>query len=65
MEYEGLHLVHFVCGQYGHKSFEYPTKIPVYESNAQMNFTTGSHSAAIEEKSSGETYGPWTLVQTS
>ncbi|XP_061350093.1 uncharacterized protein LOC133295303 [Gastrolobium bilobum] len=65
--YEGLHLVCFACGRYGHRRDSCPTLAPASTStinqstqiHTTMANTTVQHKVAME----GEAFGSWMLVQ--
>ncbi|KAJ1391162.1 Zinc finger, CCHC-type [Sesbania bispinosa] len=65
IEYEGLHLVCFKCGRYGHKKEACPLLFKASEEKdkeaPQMN-STGTPPAATADQTKDSSFGPWMLA---
>lgn len=64
IEYEGIHLVCFRCGKYGHKEEDYPKSREDDTDDVEGKEDTGSQNAApIARPEVTEEFSPWMLVQ--
>lgn len=69
VEYEGLHLVCFKCGRFGHRRDECPleadqrTMAVTSQDGEPQNAAAVVPRRAVTELREGDTFGPWMLVQ--
>lgn len=61
VEYEGLHLICFECGRYGHRGMECPTLIPIDLDLIQVNNQL-KQSVQGDPIKTTSPYGPWMLA---